>query len=157
MLANSASPLNVTLTTTGSAVFPYLNSSNAIAVEGQGTSGINAFRATPTAAANETTTPLLMAGSYTVAVTHTLANGQQILALTMDNNPTLVHSMAFGYGVINWVTNGIFLGSRKVYLDPEIDDFLLGNWIYAPSQHPACEPALHAQHTTRPGPNASNG
>ncbi len=80
-----------------------------------------------------------MAGSYTVAVTHTLANGQQILALTMDNNPTLVHSMALGYGVINWVTDGIFLGSRKVYLNPEVDDFLLGNWIYAPSQHPACE------------------
>jgi hypothetical protein len=134
-----ASPLNVTLTTAGAAVFPYLNAANAIAVEGQGTSGIKAYRATPTAAANETTTPLLMAGPYTVAVTHTLANGQQILALTMDNSPTLVHSMAFGYGVINWVTNGIFLGSRKVYLNPEIDDFLLGNWIYAPSRHPACE------------------
>jgi hypothetical protein len=136
-----AAPLNVQLTTAGAAVFPYLNSANAIAVEGQGTSGIYAYRATPTAAANETTTPLLMAGAYTVAVTHTLANGQQILALTMDNYPTLVHSMAFGYGVINWVTNGIFLGSRKVYLNPEIDDFLLGNWIYAPSQHPACEAA----------------
>ena len=134
-----ASPLNVTLTTAGAAVFPYLNSSNAIAVAGQGTSGIKAYRATPTTGTNETTTPLLMAGSYTVAATHTLANGQQILALTMDNNPTLVHSMAFGYGVINWVTNGIFLGSRKVYLNPEIDDFLLGNWLYAPSQHPACE------------------
>ena len=106
-------------------------------VAGQGTSGIKAYRATPTAAANETTTPLLMAGSYTVAVTHTTADGQEILALTMDNTPTLrAFHCAFGYGVINWVTKGIFLGSRKVYLNPEIDDFLLGNWIYAPSLHP---------------------
>ena len=57
----------------------------------------------------------------------------------MDNSPGLLHSMAFGYGVINWVTKGIFLGSRKVYLNPEIDDILLGNRQYAPSRHPACE------------------
>jgi hypothetical protein len=137
----ATNPLNVTLTTAGEAVFPYLNSANAIPVAGQGTAGISAYLATPTAAANETTTPLLMAGSYTVAVTHTTAAGEQILALTMDNTPTLLHSLAFGYGVINWVTNGVFLGSRKVYLDPEVDDMLLGNWIYAPALHPACESA----------------
>jgi hypothetical protein len=135
----AASPLNVTLTTAGAAVFPYLNSANAIAVAGQGTSAIRAYLATPTAAANETTTPLLTAGAYTVGVTHTTASGEQILALTMDNTPALLHSQAFAYGVINWVTNGVFLGSRQVYLNPEIDDMLLGNWIYAPALHPACE------------------
>ena len=137
----AATPLNVTLTTAGAAVFPCLNATNAIPVAGQGTSGIKAYRATPTAAANETTTPLLMAGAYTVAVTHTTADGRQILALTMDNGPTLLHSQAFGYGVINWVTNGIFLGSRRVYLNPQVDDMLLGNWLYAPALHPACESA----------------
>lgn len=135
----AASPLNVTLTTAGAAVFPYLNSANAVPVAGQGTSGIRAYRATATAAANETTTPLLTAGSYTVAVTHTTADGREILALTMDNGATLLHSLGFGYGVINWVTKGIFLGSRKVYLNPQIDDMLLGNWIYAPALHPTCE------------------
>ena len=81
----------------------------------------------------------MMAGSYVVAATHTTAAGEQILALTMDNGPTLLHSQAFGYGVINWVTNGMFLGSRRVYLNTENDDILLGNWEYAPSLHPACE------------------
>jgi hypothetical protein len=137
----AASPLNVTLTSAGAAVFPYLNSANAIPVAGQGTSGIQAYRATTTAAANETTTSLMTAGSYTVAATHTTADGREILALTMNNAPTLLHSMAFGYGVINWVTKGVFLGSRKVYLDPQTDDMLLGNWIYAPDLHPACESA----------------
>ena len=135
----AANPLNVTLTSAGASVFPYLNSANAIPVAGQGTSSIRAYRATTTAAANETTTSLMTTGSFTVAATHTTADGREILALTMDNAPTLVHSLAFGYGVINWVTKGIFLGSRKVYLNPQTDDMLLGNWIYAPDQHPACE------------------
>jgi hypothetical protein len=135
----AASPLNVTLTTAGAAVFPYLNSANPIPVAGQGKSAVKAYLATTSAAANETTTPLLTSGAYTVAVTHTTAAGQEILALTMDNGPTLTHSFAFGYGVINWVTKGMFLGSRKVYLNNETDDLLLGNWEYAPSQHPACE------------------
>jgi hypothetical protein len=129
----AANPLNVNLTTAGAAVFPYLNSANSIAVSGQGTGGIRAYRATTTAAANETTTSLLTAGSFTVAATHTTADGRETLALTMDNSPGLLHSLAFSYGVINWVTKGVFLGSRKVYLNPQIDDMLLGNRLYAPT------------------------
>jgi hypothetical protein len=146
----AASPLNVTLTPAGAAVFSYLNPAATIPVSGpalepagliQGSSGIWAYRATPTAAAGETTTPLLMAGSYTVGATHTTADGRETLALTMDNFPAFLHSTAFSYGVINWVTKGVFLGSRRVYLGPEIDDLLLGNWLYAPALHPACESA----------------
>jgi hypothetical protein len=129
----AANPLNVNLTTAGAAIFPYLNSANSIAVSGQGSSGIRAYRATTTAAANETTTSLLTAGSFTVAATHTTADGRETLALTMDNSPGLLHSLAFSYGVINWVTKGVFLGSRRVYLNPQIDDMLLGNRLYAPT------------------------
>ena len=74
----SANPLNVTLTAAGAAVFPYLNSANAIPVGGQGSSGIRVYRATTTAAANETTTALMTSGSYTVAATHTTTDGRQI-------------------------------------------------------------------------------
>ncbi|HMF77578.1 MAG TPA: hypothetical protein VK604_18110, partial [Bryobacteraceae bacterium] len=129
----AASPLNVKLTAAGAAVFSYLNSVNSIPVSGQGTGGIKAYRATATAAANETTTPLMMAGTYVVAATHTTADGRETLALTMDNSPALLHSLAFGYGVINWVTKGVFLGSRSVYLNPQIDDMLFGNRLYAPT------------------------
>ena len=129
----SATPLNVTLTAAGSAVFPYLKSTATIPVSSLDGYGIWAYRATPVAAANETTTPILMAGNYTVGVTHTTADGRETLALTMDNYPSLLHSMAFSYGVVNWVTKGVFLGSRRVYLGPEIDDLLLGNRLYAPT------------------------
>ena len=128
-----SNPLNVSLTPAGAAIFSYLNSSNSIAVSGQGSKGIKAYRATTTAAVNETTTPLLTSGAYTVAVTHTTPDGREVMALTMDNAAGLLHSEAFGYGVINWVTKGVFIGSRRVYLNPQIDDMLLGNRLYAPT------------------------
>jgi hypothetical protein len=138
----ATSPLNVTLTTAGAAVFSYLNPAATIPVGGpvleplgeiQGSAESWAYRATPTAAANETTTPLLMAGPYTVGVTHTTSDGRETLALTMDNYPAYLHSTAFSYGVMNWVTKGVFLGFRRVYLGPEIDDILLGDRLFAPT------------------------
>ncbi len=130
---SQASPLNVTLTPAGAAVFSYLNSTNPIPVGGAGDASIWGYRATTTAATNETTTPLLITGNYVVAVTHTTADGRETMALTIDNYPGLIHSTALAYGVINWVTRGVFLGSRRVYLNPQIDDLLLGNRLYAPT------------------------
>ncbi|HMF77538.1 MAG TPA: hypothetical protein VK604_17910 [Bryobacteraceae bacterium] len=128
----AANPLNVTLTAAGAAVFSYLAPTATIPVFGQG-GGIWAYKALPTASANETTTPLLAAGSYTVGVTHKTADGRETMALAMDNYPGYIHSTAFGYGVLNWVTKGVFLGYRRVYLNPQIDDLLNGNLLYAPT------------------------
>ncbi len=125
--------LKATLTSAGSAVFPYLNSANPIAVAGDSTSGIWAYRAATTAGTGETTTPLLNVGPYTLGVTHTTAAGEESLALTFDNFPTLLHSQAFNYGIINWVTKGVFLGSRRIYLTPQLDDMLIGDRLYAPT------------------------
>lgn len=129
----ASNPLNVSVTQAGATVFSDLNASNAIPVSGQGSKGIRVYRATTTAAQNETTTALLTAGAYTVAVTHTTADGREVMALTMDNAPGLLHSEAFGYGIVNWVTRGIFIGARRIYLNPQIDDMLLGNRLYAPT------------------------
>jgi hypothetical protein len=129
----ASSPLNVNLTSAGSTLFSYMNSNNAVPVGGVGTSSIKAYRATATAASNEITTPILTAGAYTVGVTHTTADGREVMALTMDNAPGLLHSAVFAYGVVNWVTKGVFLGSRQVYMNPQIDDMLLGNRLYAPT------------------------
>ena len=129
----AASPLNATLTAAGASIFSYINSAHAIPIAGSGTGAIYAYQATPVAAAGETTTPILMAGSNVIGVTHVTASGQQSLSLTMDNYPTLIHSLAFSYGVINWVTHGVFLGQRRIYLNPQIDDILFGDRLYAPT------------------------
>ena len=129
----TANALQASLTNAGASVFPYLNSANPIPVAGNSSSGIWAYLAAPTAATNETTTPLLTVGAHILAVTHSTAAGEESLALTFDNYPTLVHSLAFNYGIINWVTKGVFLGSRKIYLSPQIDDMLIGDRLYAPT------------------------
>jgi hypothetical protein len=129
----NTNPLNLNLTAAGAAVFPYLNSAHVIPVSGAWGYGIWAYRTMPAAAANETTIPLLTSGAYTFAATHTTSDGRETMALTFDNYPGLLHSATFGYGVINWVTKGVFLGSRRVYLNPQIDDMLLGNRLYAPT------------------------
>ncbi len=128
-----ANEIQASLTPTGASVFPYLNSANPIPVAGNTASGIWAYMATTTAATGETTTPLLTAGSFTIAALHTTTAGEETLALTFDNYPTLLHSLAFNYGIINWVTNGVFLGSRKIYLSTQIDLLLVGDRLYAPT------------------------
>ena len=129
---SSSNPLQVKLTSAGASIFPYINAANSIPVAGSG-GPIWAYKANATAAAGETTTPILTVGSNVVGVTHVNTSGQQSLSLTMDNYPTLLHSLAFSYGVINWVTNGIFLGQRQVYINPQDDDILLGDRLYAPT------------------------
>jgi hypothetical protein len=140
---SSSNPLQVTVTAAGASVFSYINTANAIPVAGSGDGSIWAYQATPVAAAGETTTPILKAGNATVGVTHTTADGRESLSLTFDNYPSLLHSLAFSYGVINWVTKGIFLGARQIYLNPQNDDILLGDRLYAPTlpqcpNDPAC-------------------
>ena len=129
----SASPLSVSVTPAGASIFSYINSKNAIPVSGSGTGGIYAYLANPVAAAGETTTSILSAGANTVGVTHTTSDGRETMSLLMDNYPTLLHSLAFSYGVINWVTKGVFLGSRQIYINSQDDDILFGDRLYAPT------------------------
>jgi hypothetical protein len=140
-----ANPLNMSFTAAAASIFPYLTRAGTIPVGGT----IWAYRATTTAAANETTTAILTAGSYTVGATHTTADGRETFAVTMDNGVSLLHSMALNYGLINWVTKGVFLGSRQIYVSPQLDDMLVGDKLYAPMR-PECPqdrtcPAVRAE------------
>jgi hypothetical protein len=74
-----------------------------------------------------------------VGVTHKKADGREYMAFTMDNNPYLFHSAIFHYGIVHWVTKGIFLGSRKTYLTPQVDDHFLENDLFDSSKA-ACIP-----------------
>lgn len=138
----TTSPLDVTLTTSGKTLFPYLKA---------GTSGTaplpvkNAWTyfmspaaplppgATVTSVLDGTTSDnsvqsLMATCSFTNDVPLAGDNTtREILALSFDNNPYLLHSMALSYGVVNWVTKGVFLGDRHVYIDPQVDDIGLPN------------------------------
>ncbi|RQS72032.1 hypothetical protein DID96_12175 [Burkholderia sp. Bp8963] len=133
----TASPLPSTLTTSGAALFPYLNagtnSSNPLTVQSAW-----AYFASPASPlpAGTSVTPVLQAKgtnnvTYPVAATCLFANttplagdstSREILSLMFDHNPFLVHSMTLSYGIVNWLTRGLYLGNRHVYLDPQVDD-----------------------------------
>jgi hypothetical protein len=135
----TANPLNATFTAAAAPIFPYLTRTNPLPI-GSGGNGIFAYKATTTAATGETTTPILTAGANVVGVTHTTADGRETLSLTFDNDVSLLHSMALNYGLINWVTKGVFIGSRQIYLNPQIDDMLIGDRLYDPKD-PTCPAA----------------
>jgi hypothetical protein len=124
----NTSPLNTTLTADGQRIFPYLVPTATIPIKG-------AWVYLATVISPALTTPLVVApdgngGQYAIASINTYADGRQNLTVTAANNPYLLHSMLFSYGIINWVTKGLFLGERHVYLSPQVDDLLLEDSIW---------------------------
>ena len=139
---STTSPVNVKVASgqaLAASTFSYVTANASIPV-----ANAYMYMANPTAATGETTVPVLTAAyggaTYTVGAIHTAATGQQYLALTMDHNPYLKHSLVLSYGLLNWVTHGIFLGAKKYYLSPEIDDFFIDDDLFDPTV-PQCVPS----------------
>jgi hypothetical protein len=136
----SAKPALLSLTSTGKTLFPYLIATNKLEV-----ANAYYYPATAVAAAGETTTPIMTISStgvnnLIVGVTHVAADGRESLAMTFDSSPYLMHSMALNYGIFNWVSKGVFIGQRKIYITPQSDDFFLANDMYA-NTPAACQPS----------------
>ena len=116
----SLTPVTATFTPEGAAVFSYLNAATPLVIRNAYT-----YLAAPLGAG---VTPLLMdADGHALALVHTSADGREHLSTTFDGNQHLLHSIVMGYGMINWVTRGIFLGERRVYMSPQVDDLFLSN------------------------------
>lgn len=74
------------------------------------------------------TTPLLSdAAGNALAAVRTYPDGRQNLALTFSSNQHLLHNLLVAYGLVNWVTRGLFLGERHVYMTPQFDDLLIAD------------------------------
>jgi hypothetical protein len=137
----SASPVNVKLTSGQSlatSTFSYMVPTATVPV-----ANAYMYMANTMAATGETTVPVLSATyngvTYTVGAIHTATSGQQYLALTMDNNPFLQHSLVFSYGLFNWVTHGLFIGAKKYYLSPQVDDLFIPDDLFDATV-PECVP-----------------
>lgn len=120
----SSTPLQARLTASGMQIFGYLNGGNPVTIRNAWT-----YLATPASSANPA--PLLTtAGGYAIASVYTYPDGRQNLAITTDANPDLTHTLLLGYGVINWVSKGFFLGERKVYMNAQPDDMLIADDLW---------------------------
>ncbi|WP_421381633.1 hypothetical protein ACOJQI_20630 [Bacillus salacetis] len=120
----ASSDLEAVLTKEGAETFSYLNPDIKIGIKGAWTYQ---------AAHEEGVTPLLKSTEgYTLAVLKNYPDGRESIALTMDHNPDQMHTMLLNYGIINWLTDGLFVGQRKTYLSIQPDDIMIPDDLWDP-------------------------
>ncbi len=118
-------PIPLQFTPAGRQLFSYMNPSGGVlAIQGAWTY-LAKLKATDA-------TPLLMdSQGNTLMAIKPYPDGRECLVLTFDNAPYLKHSIALGYGVVNWLTRGIFLGERRVYMSAQIDDLFIPDEMWS--------------------------
>src|SRR5262245_7491025 len=119
----TTSPVFASLTQAGQSVFPYLNAANPIVIT-------KAWTYLAPAAGTGTNVLLTDSRGDALALVRTYPDGRQVLSQSFDGNFFLVHSLALAHGLLNWVTGGLFLGERHIYMTPQIDDIFIDNDIY---------------------------
>jgi hypothetical protein len=120
----NSNPIQATLTAAGQQLFGYLNAANPISIKSAWT-----YLATPVSSTNPV--PLLTtANGYAIVSIYAYPDGRENLTITTDGNSELTHTLLLGYGVVNWVSKGFFLGERKVYLNAQSDDVLLDDDLW---------------------------
>ena len=127
-LDTSSTPVKASLTAAGQQLFGYLNPATPVSINNAWT-----YLVKPVSSGNPVSL-LDTADGYSLASIYTYSDGRQNLAITTDGNPDLTHTLLLGYGVINWVSKGFFLGERKVYMNPQPDDIMIGNDIWVPAR-----------------------
>ena len=119
----STTPIDALLTAAGQTAFPYVNASNPISI-----SGVWVYLTTP---ADPNVRPLLVDRSGNALMSSRVtADGRETLALTFDSNPFLIHDLVLAHGLVEWVTNGIYLGEFRAYLTPQVDDLFIDDDMY---------------------------
>ncbi len=93
----------------------------------------NAYTYLATAVGPSVTPLLVDASGYLIASINNYPDGRKNLALTADGNASLLHSLSLGYGIVNWVTKGLYVGQRVVNLTAQPDDVLIADDIWSPS------------------------
>ncbi|PYU60121.1 MAG: hypothetical protein DMG56_16560 [Acidobacteria bacterium] len=138
----SAGTDSASFTSAGASVFGYANTATPLVL-----SNAYIYQGTPLNAAalpaGASVTPLLTdASGYALSLIYTLGDGRQYLTQTFDSSPYLMHDLVLAYGLINWVTKGIFLGEYHVYAAAQVDDFFINGSEWIPGT-PCTDPITH--------------
>ncbi len=131
---SATAPQNGTFLAAASTIWDYLQLATPLKITDAYT-----YLAAVTPIAGATSTPLITLPGGIIANQFLDSDGSESIALTMDNYLELQHSLLLNYGLIRWVTRGKFIGLRRVYLSPQIDDLFLPNDLYVASI-PGCQP-----------------
>ena len=133
-LPASANETDVNVSADGESLFPYLRTGRPVKVRYAFT-----WLAKLASGSETTTTPILKIGEHVAGVIHRAPDGRESLAVTMDQSPSLEHSALLSYGLVRWVARGVFLGYRRAYFNPQVDDLFLPNEQFDATQE-ACVP-----------------
>lgn len=116
--------VDAVLTADGGARFPYLVPDAIIPIH-----SVYGYRA---ALADPATTTALVetAEGDVLAAAHTRADGTEVLIVTVDSAPWSLHSQVLEFGVVDWLSRGVFIGARRIYLSPQIDDIFLASALW---------------------------
>jgi len=134
-------------TPAAASVFFYVNTSTPLTI----TNAAVDLTSADAAAAGELT-PLLQDAQGNIVSAIYNYNGQQFLTQTFDSNAFLTHDLIVAYGLLNWVTKGVFLGDYHVYATQSIDDFFIDDSEWIPSTACLTDP----QTLDRTPPGAAN-
>jgi hypothetical protein len=142
---------SASFTSQGDSVFWYANTTAALTI-----SNAYIYLGTPLPAAalppGASVTPLLTDPSgYALSLIYNLGDGREYLTQTFDSSPYLLHDLVLAYGLINWVTKGVFLGQYHVYSAAQVDDFFINGSEWIPGT-PCTNPVTH----DRTPPDASS-
>ena len=110
-------PYNLALTGAGQSLFSYLQPDATVALR-------HTYAYLSEVDPASRAVPLLEdAAGNVVAALSTSDDGRERVVLTTSHNPYLLHTHLLGYGLINWVTGGVFIGERHTYLNVDVDDW----------------------------------
>jgi len=122
-------PLNIKLTNAGKSIFKSLKPDITIPVRYAYT-----YLAEANAASTVSATPIMQdAVGNIVGVLSTSNDGRERIALTMSHNPYLLHTQLFGYDLVSWLSQGVFMGERRMYLTLDVDDYFLESSLWNPA------------------------
>ena len=112
-------PSRLRLTPEASSIFPSIKQSATITVRYGGS-----YPARLSPITNGTVTPLLIDenGNYGSVLTRT-AEGREIISMMMAQNKNYLHTLVMGYDLVDWLSQGVFVGERRMFLHLDIDDW----------------------------------
>ena len=148
---NSTETYSASFTTEGAAVFPYANSATPVAISNASFTLSTPLSGASLPAGASATALLSDASGNALSLVYDFGDGRQYLTQTFDSNQYLTHDLVLAYGLVNWVTKGIFLGDYHVYAAAQVDDFFINDSEWIPGT-PCTDPITH----DRTPPDASS-
>ncbi|HEX7837294.1 MAG TPA: hypothetical protein VF469_07515 [Kofleriaceae bacterium] len=125
----STDTVTAQITSAGADVFPYVPVSAVIPID-------NVFGYKATVIDPTTTTALIQSNDgHALVARHLAADGREAMIVTVDSNPSVIHGLVFEYGLVNWVSRGLFIGKKRAYLTPQVDDVFISNDMWNATTH----------------------